>query len=308
MRRPRQAQLREYIRVGAPALGKEVLLSPPLPRLCTDRPGKSIPEWFAIRANAAKARRLEFVKFAILSAAKTYCLEMPRLGVKFSQLPSHEAGHVLMRDGIWYIEIDERYRWSDLSLSAIAAHEMAHVVLGLRGVSLQPTIRNEELTDTAAVLAGFGKCLRAACLRGRIVNPVSLLFGVVSVERQYLGYLSRAEFSFVSRIRARIAQDKPVNRWCRIDSQSAAYIPCYACASKLRPPKGEGIFVMRCPVCHMQQQITLRVRNTRPGLLQDMLRYWTNAILEAVDRLRGFETVGSNGGVQPTPRSGAADG
>lgn len=294
MRRTRQAELREYIRVGATALGKELLLSPPLPRMSTDRPGKSISEWFAIPGNAAKARRVEFVKFAIRSAAKAYHLEMPHLGVKFSQLPSNEAAHVLMRDGVWYIEVDERYLWSDLSLSAIAAHEMAHVFLGGRGVSLRSTARNEELTDTVAVLVGFGKCMSVACLQERIGNPLALLFGVVSMERQHLGYLSRDELLFVSRMKARIARGKPVNRWCRIDYKSAAYIPCYACASKLGPPKRAGIFVMRCPACHMQQRVTLRVGNTRPPMLQDILRHWANAILGAGDRLRGLETVGYN--------------
>lgn len=283
----RKIQLKEYIRVGSAALGKEVLLSPPLPRI----PPNSPSQWFDIHilTEKTKARRLEFAKFVIFYAAKAYRLEMPRLFVKFSKLKDH-AGHVFMRDGNYYVEIDQSYHWKNLSICSIVAHEIAHVVLGQKNVTLQPTIRNEELTDTVAILAGFGKCMIAACLQRQTSVP-HLFLGVVSTRVHRLGYLSRSELSFVSKMKYRIAREKIITRWSQIDSQNMLSIPCYACNTKLRAPPKTGLFILRCPICHMKQKVTLKFLVTNNLSFFEKIGRLNNKLLGIFDAIRGLDKI-----------------
>ena len=148
-------------------------------------------------------------------------------------------------------------KWSDLSLTAIIAHEMAHVVLGLKNVILEPIQRNEELTDTVSVLAGFGEAAYSASLQER-VNPFLLLVGTVSVSRRRLGYLPRNEILHLSKIKKLISLRQPVKRWRVIDPSVTRIVDCYACSMKLRVPDLTGKLVISCPVCQMRQHVVLR--------------------------------------------------
>jgi hypothetical protein len=60
----------------------------------------------------------------------------------------------------WTIEVANRYRVDREVAFVIVGHEMAHIALLSHQVRLEPRRRNEELTDVAAFLAGFGATMR----------------------------------------------------------------------------------------------------------------------------------------------------
>lgn len=283
----RKDELKRYIRIAAESLGKSFLLSAPLPELLPGRPRKTIAEYFRRETPTTSAARLEFVKWLVVFCAGRYLIDMPRIAVKFSNLKTNEAGHVYYREGIWYVEIDEAFKWSDLSLTAIIAHEMAHVVLGLKNVRLEPTIRNEELTDTVAILAGFGQVTYAACLQEKL-NPILLLVGIISVSRHKLGYLPRNEIMYLSKIKKSISLSQPVRRWRVIDPSISPIIGCYSCSMKLRVPDLTGKLVISCPVCQMKQRVVLR-REIESNFIRRVLAKFFKPMQGAADYFKGFD-------------------
>ena len=153
----RKAELRNYFRIARDVLGDEILKSSNETMSFCKVLRKEV---FGADHGPDIDEGMEFLKKLTLAVGKHYKLEMPRLKVKYSWLDNREAAHVFMRYGVWYIEVDDRYYADDIRLMVIIAHEMSHVVLGLKKVTLEPTLRNEELTDAVAVLAGFGNIFR----------------------------------------------------------------------------------------------------------------------------------------------------
>lgn len=291
MRRSRRQELREYIKVAARALGREVLLSAPArPFESRSTSTNGLAKLLSLPTGSALEERIELVRRLLFATARTYHLVVPTLFVKFSKLESHEAGHISAREGKWYIEIDEAHCWDDQSLSAIAAHEIAHIVLALRGISLQPVVRNEELTDTVAVLGGFGPHMCIACDQHRI-GILPLFVGVVSVEHRRIGYLDRPELEFILQIKACIASGQPLKRLASIYLRKNLYIPCYGCATHLRGNSKEGRFIVRCPVCELRQEVTLKAWTGMTGA-RYLWKYVIHIFYTVLDRLRGFERVG----------------
>lgn len=58
------------------------------------------------------------------------------------------AGHT------FFVEVDERYKSNTNFISAILAHEVAHIYLFKHNIRIQDTFRNEVLTDTTAAFLG----------------------------------------------------------------------------------------------------------------------------------------------------------
>ena len=289
MNKHRKDELKRFIRVAAESLGKSFLLSVPLPQSLPNRPRKTIMEHLHIETPTTRQARLEFVKWLVRFCAGQYMIDMPQIAVKFSQLKTSEAGHVFYKEGIWYVEIDGAYKWSDLFLTAIVAHEMAHVVLGLKNVRLEPIRRNEELTDTVSILAGFGKAAYAASLQEK-VNPVLLLVGIVSVSRHKLGYLPRNEIIHLSKIKKRISLRRPVKRWRVIDPSVTRNVGCYSCSMILRVPDRTGKLIISCPVCQMRQRVVLR-REEREmdSFIQKLSAKLARPFHRAADYFKGFD-------------------
>jgi len=272
----RKTALKEYIRLGAQALGPDVLGAPPLSSITN--------KWIddtRLNFNGSKAEnRLEYVKWLSIKCASCFGIEMPKVEIRFCTLNTHEAGRVLFKAGIWLIEIDQKHFWNDLSVTAIVAHEIAHVLLGLRGIQRSSKLDNEELTDCVAVLAGFGQVLQEAYLQ-RSINPFALMFGIISIKTKRLGYLTPKEIEYISWLKISIEKNLPVKRLCPIDTTSE-YVDCLACGSKLRLPRRHGHWIVKCTICKMPQYLTFRTSNDKGSKAY----YW---FLKTLDQLRGFE-------------------
>ena len=242
MLRRRRAELREYIRLAAPVIGRGVLLSPPLPENIINDLSDGFKD------------RTKYARWLATFAAKSYGLPTLPLYVLFEKLDNEKAGSISYRNSAWYLCVDEKYQYDDVKVISIVAHEMAHVLLAHRGLKIEPAIKNEELTDTVSVLAGYGRSIHSACLKER-VNPLLLFVGVLSVKREKLGYLSKDEFAFILRLKNLIASQDPIERWCPIDPKKTKYILCYSCGTKLGLQAREGTFDVKCPICLLRQNI-----------------------------------------------------
>lgn len=285
----RRLVLQAYLCLSIQALGKEVIALRPLPGSFTrgmrratgkPKPGES----------THKDRQLEYVKSIILFATKRYGLESPRVAVKFSHLPSHEAGHVFAHNGTGYIEIDHHHRHNKVSLAAIVAHEVAHVLLGQRGVRIEQTSANEEFTDAVAVLAGFGKIMHRACLQ-EYINPWLLPFGGVQRMTIKQGYLKREEIAYLARLQYLIHEQRPVRRWCAVTLAPGCRIHCYACGVGLKAAPSSGTFNVRCKQCGMRQRVTFRLQMHSTSRWQRLRRKILYSVLRLADYLRGFDIL-----------------
>ena len=257
MKKLRVNELNNYIRIAAEALEHSTLVATPLHHPLPGRPRKKLNEYFRIDKPKTKDARLNYVKWLVRFCANQYMLDMPRIMVKFSKLKQNKAGHIFNKQGIWYVEINEKYKWNDLHLTAIIAHEMAHLILELKKIRLEPTIRNEELTDTVSVLAGFGRAA-IVCSLTQKVNPIGILFGIVSVESSKLGYLSREEISYLAGKKKLMSQKTPIKRPQVLTLSEGRNVDCYSCAMTLRVPERTGTLIIACPICHTRQLINIR--------------------------------------------------
>jgi hypothetical protein len=99
------------------------------------------------------------------------------------------------------IELNSRYQDDYRDISAVLAHEVAHVYLHKKGVYFPNELENELLTDTTAAYLGFGwPCLNA--FRISVSEREIQGFGgerVVETTRseEALGYLTPEEFGYV---------------------------------------------------------------------------------------------------------------
>ena len=67
----------------------------------------------------------------------------------------------------WRVRLREGLHLEPERLAVVAAHEVAHIVLLGRSIALPSTQANEQLTDAAAVLAGFGPLMQQTAFRVR---------------------------------------------------------------------------------------------------------------------------------------------
>jgi hypothetical protein len=102
----------------------------------------------------------------------------------------------------WCIEVAAKHRRDRAMTASVVGHEMAHAALQMRHVRLTPTRRNEELTDVAAILAGFGPVMLEVAQRER--------FWMSNIGRMHLrvggaGYLHREAVRYVTERRSQLA-------------------------------------------------------------------------------------------------------
>ena len=226
---------------------------------------------------------MEFVKKLILAVGKHYELEMPRLKVKYSWLDDGKAAHVFTLNGVWYIEVDDRYYADDIRLMVIIAHEMSHVVLGLKKITLEPTLRNEELTDAVAVLAGFGKIFHEACFTKERVESATL----VKTRTSTMGYLKREDIQFLLAVKANITAEYSMRRWGSIRPDDSGNLSCFACGAEIRVPAGQGIYRVKCSICGDLQIVRLGpICTGESKLLLSAENMFMQPLLRLGDRLR----------------------
>ena len=101
---------------------------------------------------------------------------------------------------VWKIKVLDRYRNDPEQILSIVAHELAHVALLSRGVRLPDTRENEELTDAAAALAGFGPLM----IRLRSKEHLSQHGRVFVLSRRTPGYLESGAIAYLLRPTQRV--------------------------------------------------------------------------------------------------------
>jgi len=285
--RERRRVLQNYLRLSIQALGKDIVSLSPLPYYFT----QDMLNTSRVSGNPGgndNKDSLEFVKSVILFTARRYGLDTPRVAVKFSQLPSPKAGHVFSRNGTWYVEINEEYRNNKVSLAAIAIHELAHVMLDLRGVNISPTIANEELTDAVSVLAGFGEIMQRASSQ-KYINPWILLLGGIHETTIKIGYLNKEEMAYLVHLQSLIHKQSPIRRLSPVSIENNFSIQCYACGSQLKAAPTPGHFNVGCKHCGMRQRVTFGTQVCSNQNWQKIRNKILQPVFIFADSLRGFD-------------------
>jgi hypothetical protein len=102
----------------------------------------------------------------------------------------------------WRIRVREEVV-NDLDrLCVVAAHEVAHLLLFAKRIRLTPNLRNEELTDAAVVLAGFGPIMERVAY-SVVRQPVR--HGVFAFTVRRSCYLHREAIRFLCAHRMHLA-------------------------------------------------------------------------------------------------------
>jgi hypothetical protein len=216
-------------------------------------------ERFGLRTAAASKRRLEYAKEITRLVADRFGVPVPQLAMRFTTLEGH-AGRVQFRNGVWYVDIDEKYRWDDSGLTAIVAHEFAHVAHGSRGIRFEPQLRNEYLTDAVAALAGFAPILHEVCERQHTEYFVFFARTVTS----RLGYLSRGELKALIGIQRRLSRDRSKRRLLEVTVGTETAIECLCCGSQVTLPVVDGRIRLRCSWCGLREDLRIRHGYVQP--------------------------------------------
>jgi hypothetical protein len=142
--------------------------------------------------------------------ADHYRLSVSAVIVNFSS-NLHVPGRVeLSRGSEFFVELHAEHRNAVKATVAILAHEVAHIFLYQAGIGLEPTFRNEVLTDTTAAFLGCG----AAILNG--ADQTTTTSGnVTTISAKKYGYISVDEFGYVQAKRDAFFRSEPtklVNR------------------------------------------------------------------------------------------------
>ena len=278
-----------FINFGAKALGRDTLCSTTLPKIPPNLPKRRFLERLKQTKDSYHAAKINKIKWLVKFCINQYKLDMPRIAVKFSDLPEHKAAHIFSKNGICYIEVDKKFRRGDIYLTAIIAHEIAHILLAMRNIKLTFKIQNEELTDTVAILAGFGKAL-SHTYRPNPLKRKRLPY-LKEQERihHHVGYLLKDEVKWIRKIKDRIVNQKPIKRFSHIEVTKTPHLVCYACNQKLRIPQLNSTCKIKCPICQISQ--TVKIKTSEKGNTGIFLGTYYKSIqyiLRSVDRRRGL--------------------
>ena len=178
---------REIVPLALQALPPGIVALPPIRRT---------PEWVRVSDPVAWSER--FTTFA----AKRYGLTLSYFKVKFEELDGAAVGEVRDYGSEFLIRVEPLFKDDAAALSHILAHEVAHVVLNRAGIGLEPERSNELLTDTVAVLAGFGELFLGKKLPVKVHG-----FGTMPIAT--IGYLNQAEIRWLNRARYRLGEGAP---------------------------------------------------------------------------------------------------
>ena len=213
----------------------------------------------------------EFAQFASFR----YGLPLPRYRITFASMDDH-AGQVFDRLHECEIVIDQQYAGDIEVLGHVIAHELAHLTLNRAGVALDDHEANEQLTDSVAVLAGFGPILAAGKQRSKTHSSGSRRMR----ETTRIGYLAEAEIAWLMEVRGHIGGG---SFWRRIsiDRSRQEFCECPVCTTRLRLPDVEATIDIVCRECRVRQRVVLR----RGSLLVVVVRAFWRQVRRAASRL-----------------------
>jgi len=213
------------------------------PGLIGRPPIKRTPEW--VRVTDSVEWSTKFTRFA----AKRYGLPLSYFKIKFEELDGGRVGEVQDYGSEFLIRLDPLVRDDAVALSHVLAHELAHVVLNRAEIALEPELSNELLTDTVAVLAGFGDLFLGGKLRVSFLGPVSIALATI-------GYLNQAEIRWLNTVRHRLGIGSPWPRG-RLNRLKRDQIACAICGTVLAVPAVEATIDVICPRCTLKQRVSL---------------------------------------------------
>ena len=115
---------------------------------------------------------------------------------------STAAGLYTYSDGTHYIHINSRKAKDRYQIAAVLAHELMHfILLGVMKYSLNTTRQNEELTDIATIVCGFGVVVTNGFKydSGWIVTVIALFLGILTIhtEEHSFGYYKPKEYAYL---------------------------------------------------------------------------------------------------------------
>lgn len=194
----------------------------------------------------------EFAQFASFR----YGLPLPRFSIAFAPLAGH-AGHVVDQLHHCNITIDSQFQTDTVVLAHVLAHELAHLLLNRAGIRLAEDEANELLTDSVAVLAGFGPIMIAGKERSKTHWHLSGVTISKTVSTTRVGYLAEAEIAWLMNVRRHLGTGFP---WPRrsVNRRRRESCTCPVCGTKLLLPDLDATIDLRCPECTLRQRILLR--------------------------------------------------
>lgn len=251
--------LRTYVRTAARVIPAAALSSAPV----SDLP-------------AATGRRLDYAKGCVRLAVLRFGMTMPRVKIRFAPLQGRGGRVRVTRDGAWAVDVDPEVYHDHERILAIIAHEVAHIALLGRGIELQPLQRNEELTDAATVLAGFGSVMLSCVLREQVIARDD----EVRAFHDRLGYLTPRAIAHLAALRVEMAGGdaafyrEHVALWQHVgiddylaarDAWSAEAagargrrVACFACGTPMGLPAASPSIRVRCPGCTLRVVVPAR--------------------------------------------------
>lgn len=223
----------------------------------------------ALSGRNREPRRVETMLEIASLAAKRLGLDLDApVQYRFLRL-SGRAGQIQKRQGVWFIDLDESVSHDPQRLAATIAHEMAHMLLGIRAVSFGGHDDQELLTDTIAALAGFGRIMLAACERTEVIPLV-----VVTIQKESrIGYLSKQSLRRVLKFHRRVSSSEPYRLWGGVLA-GAPWVVCAGCCQQLRFPRDRRELQVQCPTCGVRQRFKVLARRSLVQQVGTTLDEW----------------------------------
>jgi len=257
-------ELQELFQIASRVLSPEVLHTPPL----TIVPPQT-------------GRATDYVKHCVQLALERYKEPPPKIAVRIAPFEGTHAGRVRFERGCWFMDLQQVFAYDNEQLASIVAHEMAHVVLQRRGITLHSVLRNEELTDFIAAAAGFGSIMLAANyrithkVRGEYLESKGIRLGYLRPSALAMATLLQGEISGTD-VRATIPPEcrhnvlrflaKLRTRPLKAARTVAVALACYGCQSSL--PVAEVTTLRRrarikCSACGLPNEFRVASNRTR---------------------------------------------
>jgi len=184
----------------------------------------------------------------------------------------------LSNSSSFFIDIDAEHQSDPECISAILAHEIAHIFLHRHRIRVEPESRNEVLTDTTAAYLGCGVLIMSAAWKsskghsqhfgyltldefGYLLAKRDLFFGHdssgcfspgVKLE-SYCAGRERLRWECANRPFVPRRDPGRLTRWVegklRRQNAAATVFRCPCCTQSLRIPSAGSVLSVHCPTC-----------------------------------------------------------
>jgi DNA-directed RNA polymerase subunit RPC12/RpoP len=155
--------------------------------------------------------------------------------VSFKNIPGKAAQVELSASSDFFVDVNYQLVQNTDDLLAALAHEVTHIYLYRLGLSLDETMQNEILTDTAATYLGLGSLiLNAYSEQKRKIDQNTTEF-----RTKCFGYLTPVEYGYILAKRAKKFKDEPVP-YLKPDALQSFYTGMAVLEAEYRLPPFKG--------------------------------------------------------------------